>query len=259
MNFRAYFALAENEGIDLVHAAEELLKGAKSSRRALKIAGLRRQWDLPSDAELRAWSDAEIRWQELAREREGLPERRRSKIEAEMISLRSLLDAKYDWRERLPRDPQLRIVPKTTWAWIEAVTPDLQSIWIDEPGDPEQSVSVDWLSGTIVSHFCLEHDAYNALCVDSTEAMKLIKRLAGSPEACEGPTSPPNRQLDHDEIIQRASELLADQPLLSIGSAAASIVVELPPNARSGKPRDQRHIERMIAHLWEGDSPKSPL
>jgi hypothetical protein len=73
-----------------------------------------------------------------------------------------------------------------------------------------------------------------------------------------GRTTPPNRQLDHGEIIARATRMLGDQPTLSKGSAAASIVAELPPNPRTGKPRDTRHIERMIAHLWQGKVPESP-
>ena len=63
---------------------------------------------------------------------------------------------------------------------------------------------------------------------------------------------PPNRQLDHDAIRQRASELLADQPNLKIGPAAASIIAELGNNRKTGKPWDNRHIERLIAPLWYG-------
>lgn len=63
---------------------------------------------------------------------------------------------------------------------------------------------------------------------------------------------PPNRQLDHDAIRRRASELLAAQPDLKIGPAAASIVAELGPNPKTGKPRDNRGIERLIARLWSG-------
>lgn len=63
---------------------------------------------------------------------------------------------------------------------------------------------------------------------------------------------PPNRQLDHEEISRHAAAMLAEQPGLSKGSAAASIVADLAPNPKSGLPRDARHIERIILHLWEG-------
>lgn len=63
-----------------------------------------------------------------------------------------------------------------------------------------------------------------------------------------------NRQLDHARIIEKAAKMLREQPTLSKGSAAASIVADLPLNPRTKKPRDTRHIERMIAHLWEGES-----
>lgn len=69
---------------------------------------------------------------------------------------------------------------------------------------------------------------------------------------------PANRQLDHDEILGRAASMLAEQPGISKGSAAASIVADLPKNPRTKKPRDTRHIERIIAHLWEGGVSKSP-
>lgn len=64
----------------------------------------------------------------------------------------------------------------------------------------------------------------------------------------------PNRQLDYDEIKAKAKAMREQRPELSIGSAAASIVAELPPNPRTKKQRDHRHIERLIAPLWkEGD------
>lgn len=69
---------------------------------------------------------------------------------------------------------------------------------------------------------------------------------------------PPNRQLNHEKIIGRAWELRLERPDISKGSAAASIVAELPLNPKTRKPRDTRHIERLIAYLWEGNVPESP-
>ena len=63
---------------------------------------------------------------------------------------------------------------------------------------------------------------------------------------------PANRQLDHEKIRDRVRKMRREQPTLSKGSAAASIVAELPNNPKTGKPRDQRGIERIIASLWEG-------
>jgi hypothetical protein len=63
---------------------------------------------------------------------------------------------------------------------------------------------------------------------------------------------PANRQLDHEKIRDRVREMRRERPNLSKGSAAASIVAELPNNPKTGKPRDQRGIERIIAPLWEG-------
>lgn len=63
---------------------------------------------------------------------------------------------------------------------------------------------------------------------------------------------PLNRSLNHDEINRQAASMRAARPDISKGSAAASIVADLPHNPKTGKPRDTRHIERIIAHLWEG-------
>ena len=73
-----------------------------------------------------------------------------------------------------------------------------------------------------------------------------------------GGNVPANRKLNHAEIIGQAASMRAFQPGISKGSAAASIVADLPRNPRSGKQRDTRHIERMIAHLWEGGLSQSP-
>lgn len=65
---------------------------------------------------------------------------------------------------------------------------------------------------------------------------------------------PPNRQLDHEKIKGMAASMRDERAGLSIGAAAASIVELLPPNPRTGKPRDNRNIERIIAPLWQGAS-----
>lgn len=83
-------------------------------------------------------------------------------------------------------------------------------------------------------------------------------RAAKVKSAQSGGNVPANRSLNHDGIIGQAASMLAAQPGISKGSAAASIVADLPRNPKTGKPRDTRHIERMIAHLWEGGVPQSP-
>jgi len=83
-------------------------------------------------------------------------------------------------------------------------------------------------------------------------------RAATTPSKRSAGNVPPNRQLNHDDIVQCAVAMRSAQPAISKGSAAASIVADLPPNPKTGKPRDARHIERLISHLWEGESPQSP-
>jgi len=69
---------------------------------------------------------------------------------------------------------------------------------------------------------------------------------------------PANRQLSHEAIRKRARKMRKERSTLSIGAAAASIVAELPPNPRTKKPRDQRHIERIIAPIWKGGESQKP-
>ncbi len=69
---------------------------------------------------------------------------------------------------------------------------------------------------------------------------------------------PANRKLDHNKITDAAIAMRAARPEISIGSTAASIVADLPPNPRNGKRRDARHIEKIIAPLWEGEVLQSP-
>lgn len=100
-------------------------------------------------------------------------------------------------------------------------------------------------------------DAYRNVTVNRAELLNAFPPTArGQRDA--GGNVPANRSLNHDEIIGQAASMLTAQPGISKGSAAASIVADLPRNPKTGKPRDTRHIERMIAHLWEGGLSQSP-
>lgn len=85
--------------------------------------------------------------------------------------------------------------------------------------------------------------------------VEVIRQLgANLDKSPSGKEIPANRQLDHDQIKRDAIALRAARPEISKGSAAASIVADLPPHPKTGKRRDQRHIERIISPLWEGGS-----
>lgn len=58
------------------------------------------------------------------------------------------------------------------------------------------------------------------------------------------------RELDHEMLIAKARSYRTEEPGISKGSAAASIVVELGNNPKTGKSYDQRGIEKIIAPLW---------
>jgi hypothetical protein len=96
-----------------------------------------------------------------------------------------------------------------------------------------------------------------AISFSSAEAIGAFKS-SFAPSSGLGGNVPPNRKLDHADIIGRVASMIEAQPGISKGSAAASIVADLPRNPTTGKPRDTRHIERIIAHLWEGEVTESP-
>ena len=86
----------------------------------------------------------------------------------------------------------------------------------------------------------------------SADIMRVFPAMELGPDGNGKGKVPANRQLDYEKILERVREMRAERPGLTKGSAAASIVAELPPNPKTGKPRDQRGIEKIIAHLWEG-------
>lgn len=196
MTFREYFELAETEGVDLVEAAQALLQGIKSTSRRTKVAGLRRQWDTPGEAEIREWFKAETRMQDLSYLLEGMPQPSAEESQAIKLELRALshtMESRYEYRERLPRDPQLRNVPKSLWNMIDRVDNDLSSHWTDDEEQPCETASVEWLAGTIEAFDWDQREAYEALCVDRSQARELLKLLAGKAErrgAPPGPRSP---------------------------------------------------------------------
>lgn len=101
-------------------------------------------------------------------------------------------------------------------------------------------------------------DYTNEHIVVSAEEVRTAFPAVTSAAAKTGGEVPANRQLDHGEIFERAALMLFEQPNLTKGSAAASIVADLPNNPRTGRPRDTRHIERIIAPLWEGGTSTPP-
>lgn len=101
---------------------------------------------------------------------------------------------------------------------------------------------------------------YSGLRLDSVDIVKRIE-LAGwklpatqsSGAAADERSIPANRHLDHDDLRRRAAEMRANQPSLSVGSAAASLVADLPNSPRTGKPFDARGIEKIIRPVWGGE------
>jgi hypothetical protein len=113
---------------------------------------------------------------------------------------------------------------------------------------------------------CLEYVYHGMSNSDAGRGCPVLVSRLGFDECRNAKVSPPqagrnvpaNRSLNHDEIIAQAASMIAARPGISKGSAAASIVADLPRNPKTGKLRDTRHIERMIAHLWEGGTFTTP-
>ncbi|MCB5426322.1 hypothetical protein H0274_13725 [Altererythrobacter sp. CC-YST694] len=92
-----------------------------------------------------------------------------------------------DGSELLPRDIQPQRVPVELWREIQDVAPDLSSRWVDDEGDPEQWVNVDWVSGNLNSGiwdlgtitFLLRN--YHALRIPAADGKKILSSLTGAP------------------------------------------------------------------------------
>jgi hypothetical protein len=120
--------------------------------------------------------------------------------------------------------------------------------------------SGDWRGGTVVyadgtAQLVSAANRMSTWAFDIAVSRSELVAAFPPTDVASEPTSanvPANRKLDHDMIRQRAIAMKHEQPRLSKGSAAASIIAELGQNPRTGKPWDNRHIERIIGPLWEG-------
>lgn len=86
--------------------------------------------------------------------------------------------------------------------------------------------------------------------------IKRVNLIAAFPAkgtaAVSGGEVPANRKLNYEKIRADVAAMRIERPNLSKGAAAASIVADLGNNPRTGKPWCYRHIERIIAPMWEG-------
>lgn len=57
-------------------------------------------------------------------------------------------------------------------------------------------------------------------------------------------------EIPRNQLLARAAEIRSEHPTLGKGAIALSLSKEMPPNPRTGKERDPRHLERLIAPLW---------
>lgn len=235
LSTREFFALAEREGIDLQAAAEQLLRSISSRSHAVKIVGSRRQWDPPSSAESREWFQADMRLQELCRRLADTPETQveaNSETEVEIKRLREVIGARYVWRERLPRDPQLRVVPKTFWQFFDGVDSNLTSAWFDDRESPEEFLAVDWLTGMLTSFLGYEREVYEGLCLDRGHCRDLIKRMLGRSDRRGAPSRPRNK--DDLPVIQGILDAITNGDTRDCGKIAWDFIPESVAKTRAG-------------------------
>lgn len=111
-----------------------------------------------------------------------------------------------------------------------------------------QIPAVEWTSLAIAPRDLARQHPYLQIQAKREDALRVFP--ASYLDGGEQKPKARNQQIDRDWVIARAVELRREQANLSIGSAAESLVEELPRNPRTKKRRDKRHIERMIAPLW---------
>lgn len=88
---------------------------------------------------------------------------------------------------------------------------------------------------------------------DDVEVMRedLLREFRPYPNLSKNSVRGRPRQINRDDLCARARTMLKDQPGISLTSAAASIARVIEPNPKTGKLRDARGIEKIIAPLWQ--------
>ena len=219
MTFREFFDQATNWSIDLVDAAEALFARAQATKGSIKVAGTLRKWDPRTPAECEAECLAQLEKADIAGRLEQMSS---DSPEAELLiqkfnAISVQLENDDGWRERLPRDTQLKVVPPLIWSDVSSVRPNLTSSWIDDPDEPEQTAYIDWIAGTFARDgwsypsvgggtFVVRpyREEYSNLCVERSRAKELLKQLAGSLEtrgAPKGLRDPTARKIS-DNVVE---------------------------------------------------------
>lgn len=158
----------------------------------------------------------------------------------------------------LPNEAENFPLPVEFWGYAQWQKDGETSVQTtNQPFDP-WTFNADWRNG----HFSVTGSYHRGKLpvVRMATGVRLSKGEAAAFLKMRGirPSTSPNRTLDHDAIRQRATDLRIAQSGISKGSTAASIIAELGPSPRTGNNFDQRHIERLIAPLWAGDSEQPP-
>lgn len=98
----------------------------------------------------------------------------------------------FDRKERLPRDTHRQPIPNYVWQRFSAVSGAIDCQWVDDPDDPLESGTVDWISGQLE---ILETEweyaevilhQFHAIALPKQKGDALIAELVGQPKRGRG-------------------------------------------------------------------------
>lgn len=140
-----------------------------------------------------------------------------------------------DRKERLPRDTHRQPIPNFYWQMFDAVSGALECKWADDPDEPAESASMDWISGQLENFDTDWENGEEILCEFHTiglpkqKADALIAELKGEPKRSRGRPSGVTDAWERQQS-ERGFRLLQDGDTRTIPAIAASLAnAKLPP------------------------------
>ncbi|MCZ8135646.1 MAG: hypothetical protein O9266_05025 [Porphyrobacter sp.] len=151
-------------------------------------------------------------------------------------------------KERLPRDTHRQPIPHFMWQDIDSVSASLDSEWVDNPDDPEQSANMDWVSGQFettdvdMGTFEALQIHFHGIAIQASTAKALLAELEGQPKKRRGAPSGPRNKWEREQA-QKGYEMVRAGDRRPDTEIAASLV---------GKDMPVREFEKQKRRILAG-------
>lgn len=131
--------------------------------------------------------------------------------------------------ERLPRDTHRQPMPRHLWNELRNVSAGLDSEWIDNPDDPEQWATMDWIGGQFetidvdMGAFDTIRLQFLGIAIPTNRAKALIAALVGKPKKQRGAPKGTRNKWEREQA-HKGFELVCAGDERTIPQIAASLV-----------------------------------